>query len=254
MTDDGIFWVFVAASVLIFGVFLFVQQSNKKETRNKEQRLRDSAEDEARRRLMSRHEEEERKRNSARERRLRLAAELEPEIQEVRHQMEERAQDSTLRVRLGHLLLSIGEVDDANEQYATALALGVSDHKTAGLVHLLYAYSLGSREHIIDSPEDRLEQENVYSYEAISTCRYTEIRSFIGSVTRAIWVAEKFGGKIKIEHWRLEHQELRRNHLEQAIRSFESSIQDDPEDPDVLHILRDISKAQRSRSPSGATS
>jgi len=248
MIDDGIFWIFVVAFVLIVGGFSFVQRSNRKETRKKEQWLRNSAEEEERRRRMSLEREEEGKRNTARERRLQLAAELEPEIQEVRHQVEERAQDPALRVRLGHLLLSIGEVDDANTQYATALALGVSDHKTAGLVHLLYAYSLGSREHVIDTPEDRLEREKAYSYEAISTCQYTEVRSFIGSVTGAIWAADKFGGKIKIQHWRLEHQDLRRNHLEEAIRSFESSIRIDPRtDLDVLHILRDIYDEQENR-------
>jgi len=77
-----------------------------------------------------------------------------------------------------------------------------------------------------------------------------ETNGTFGTFRRFKFLLSQFGGKINIKHWRLEHQDLRRNHLEQAIRSFESSIRVDPKDLDVLHILRDIRKAQRSRSPS----
>jgi len=85
---------------------------------------------------LSLEKEKERKRSAARERGIQWAAKLEPEIQEVRHQIEERARDAALPVRLGHLLLSTSKVDDANEQYTTALALGVSDQTTSGLGYL----------------------------------------------------------------------------------------------------------------------
>lgn len=132
-------------------------------------------------------------------------------IAEGQQRVGRNPQDATLQLELGHIFLVAGQFDKAGAQYEIAMALGVSELKTAGLLHLLYAYALhpGSR------------PKRVLSVTGVSTGRYSSIRYVPKTVVR----------------W---GNELARFHLERAIRSFESAIKSDPRDLDVLRILCDI--------------
>ena len=214
MSDDGgFFWVMIGLFGILI-VWLFSSGSGDRRTAQEEERKRTELEADEAAREKDQRKEQERRRNL-------LRAEVQPHINEARQGVRDNPHDADRRIRLGHLLIWIGEPRDAQEQYETALSVGISDRKAGGLVHLLYSYCLLRDGHLA---------ELSLSFEAVSACQYEELRDVIWTVA----IHSRFPST------EAPQGDLAAYHLDRAIRSFESTIRSNPTDIGVMRVLRGI--------------
>ena len=145
------------------------------------------------------------------------AAKLGPLVEEMSARVSQKPQDTSLRIEIGHLLFASGESARAKEHYEMALAFGVADHKTAGLIHLLYASCLSKYEPDMPTP---------ITYDALKALSYEETKPLV------LWTGlatdeERTGA-------------LATFHLNEVARRLELHIKTSGADLDVLRILRDL--------------
>lgn len=218
--------VLLGVGFLAFIIFVFGTDAHEKAKQAQVLEARDKADAEQEAKLEAYDEEKRTAKLNMEEQRQLAARDLEPLVAETRLRVNENPSDWHLRVRISNLLLASSAQSEACENYETAIALGISETRTKGLVHLLCAYCI-----VLEGW--RVQDSNwPLSYEALERCDPETVEMACSEVNYAVSRAES-------PLWEYVDP-LVPFHIEESRKKFELLVRQNRRGLSALKILRYI--------------